>query len=58
MHLSGLCSDLQVARHLKAQGLKRGQLPPEQLEQLKRLFEEHRARRACYQLVAEAMNNG
>ena len=33
---------LQVSRHLKALGLKRGQLPPEQLEQLRRLFEEHR----------------
>ena len=48
----------QVARHLKALGLRRGQLLPEQLEQLRRLFEEHRGRRACYRLVAEGMNNG
>ncbi len=48
----------QVSRHLKALGLRRGQLPPEQLEQLRRLFEEHRGRRACYRLVAEGMNNG
>ena len=47
-----------MSRHLKALGLKRGQLPPEQLEQLRRLFEEHRGRRACYRLVAEGMNNG
>ena len=48
----------QVSRHLKALGLRRGQLPPEQLDQLRRLFEEHRGRRACYRLVAEGMNNG
>jgi hypothetical protein len=49
---------LQVARHLKVLGLKRGQLPEEQLAQLRRLFEEHRGRRACYQRIAEAMSNG
>lgn len=47
-----------MGRHLKALGLKRGVLTEEQTARLKELFEEHRGRRQCYQLIADGLENG
>lgn len=52
------CSAEQVGRHLKALGLKRGVLTEDQTARLKELFEEHRGRRQCYQLIADGLENG
>lgn len=49
---------MQVGRHLKALGLRRGILTEEQTARLKELFEEHRGRRQCYQLIADGLENG